>query len=358
MKKIGIDARLYSQTGVGVYIRNLIHYLEQTDHKGINFYIYLIKNDFNKVNLRSKNFIKKKANYYWHSISEQINFLRFLNHNNLDLMHFTYFSYPIFYQKRFISTIHDLTPLLFRTGKASTKSFLHYNLKHFFFKLVLSSQIKNASAIITPTETIKKQIISHYGKQFQNKIHAIYEGVNWEVVQAEENTSLKKRFNKPFFLYVGNFYPHKNVARLIEAFSQIKEDIFLVLVGPDDFFSKRLKQNKRIIMYHNSSPADLVFFYKNARALIHPSLAEGFGLPLVEASYFNLSVIGSDIPVFKEILEEQYLSFNPESTTDIKNKITYFFRENPHFDYQKILTKFSFKTMARRTLDKYKDIVA
>ena len=41
MKKIGIDARLYSQTGVGTYLKNLLYYLEKNSPKGILFYIYL-----------------------------------------------------------------------------------------------------------------------------------------------------------------------------------------------------------------------------------------------------------------------------------------------------------------------------
>ena len=358
MKKIGIDARLYSQTGVGVYIRNLLFYLQRIEKKDINFYIYLSEDDFKRVNFINKNFIKRKADFHWHSLDEQTRFLRLLNQDNLDLMHFTYFSYPLLYQKKFISTIHDLTPLLFKTGKASTKNPLIYNFKHLVFKLVLSSQIKKAAAIITPSETVKKQIIKYYGSQYQNKIYPTYEGVNWEIIQAKENRNLNKKFNKPFFIYVGNFYPHKNIERLVEAFSQIKEDIFLVLVGPDDFFSKRLKQDKRIIMYHNSSSADLVFFYKNARALIHPSLAEGFGLPLIEAVYFNLPVIASDISVFQEILTNHYLSFNPYSVDDIRKKIAFFIKKKPTFDYGQILTRYSFKEMAERTLGSYRKIIS
>ena len=59
-------------------------------------------------------------------------------------MHFTYFGYPVFYRRKFIATVHDLTPLLFKTGKASTKNPLIYGIKHFFFKHILRSQIENA----------------------------------------------------------------------------------------------------------------------------------------------------------------------------------------------------------------------
>jgi len=102
--KIGIDARLYSQTGVGVYINNLLYYFDQVQQENDTFFIYLLKRDFRKINFKNKNLVKIEADYLWHSLSEQVDFLNLLYHNNLDLMHFTYFSYPIFYKKRFVIT--------------------------------------------------------------------------------------------------------------------------------------------------------------------------------------------------------------------------------------------------------------
>ncbi len=46
---------------------------------------------------------------------------------------------------------------------------------------------------------------------------------------------------KKYFLYIGNFYPHKNIERLIEAFKNVQTDISLVLHGPPDFFLKGFK---------------------------------------------------------------------------------------------------------------------
>ena len=121
MKKIGIDARLYSQTGVGTYLKNLIYYLDKKGPKDILFYIYLMPDDYNDLSFKNKNIIKRKVNYRWHTIGEQIGFAIKLYYDKLDLMHFTYFSYPIIYLKKFVATVHDATPLLFKTGKASTK---------------------------------------------------------------------------------------------------------------------------------------------------------------------------------------------------------------------------------------------
>lgn len=364
MKTVGIDARLYFQTGVGTYLRNLLNNLQNINTGEIRFYIYVMKNDSKNINFNNSYFIKREVSYRWHSLSEQFGFLKTLYQDNLDLIHFTYFSFPIFYQKKFIATIHDLTPLFFKTGKASTKNFLIYQFKHLAFRLVLENQVKKSKKIITPSMTVKNQLINIFGKKISRKTVSIYEGVNEDLIKTKENESLKPRFKKNFFIYVGNFYPHKNIERLIEAFLKLREDVQLILIGPNDFFAKRLVQSfkrtelkKKIIFYHNPTSSDLVFFYKNALALIHPSLSEGFGLPLLEAAYFGCPIIASDIPVFKELLDERYLSFNPLSVDDIKEKIMLILHQKVEFDYRQIIKKYSFKKMAKETFKIYKELL-
>ena len=365
MKKIGIDARLYSQTGVGVYIRNLLYYLNRLDSDDYLIYVYLMNDDFPKVSFTKKNFIKVKANYYWHTVNEQMGFLKKINDDKLDLMHFTYFSFPIFYAGKYMSTIHDLTPIHFKTGKASTKNRLVYEFKHLAFKHILKTQVINSSKIITPTATVKKQLLSYFGEKYGNKIDYIYEGISHEFFQAKENPILHNELGGKFFIYVGNFYPHKNVENLIKAFAQIKKsDHSLILIGPDDFFVARLHRliqelglEKKIKFHHNQSISDLVFFYKNAQALIHPSLSEGFGLPIIESMYFNLPIIASNIDVFRETLGNKYVSFTPKDIHDISTKINVFIENKPKFDYKGILKKFSFEKMSSRTFQNYQLIL-
>jgi len=364
MKRIGIDARLYFQTGVGVYLRNLLFYLNELISSNWLIYVYLKKKDIQLVNFNNKNFIKKEADFHWHSFEEQIGFIRLLNQDNLDLVHFTYFSYPIFYKKKFISTIHDLTPLIFKTGKASTGNPLLYQIKHLFLRLVMNCQIRNAITIITPTKSIKTQIVSYYGKKYRDKIVPIYEGVNREIEAVKENFNLDMKFKKKYFIYVGNFYPHKNVDRLVTAFSKIKKDCRLILLGPDDFFSKRifqlinqLKQNHRIFLFANPSNNDLKYFYNHAQALINPSISEGFSLPLVEAAYFNLPILASNIDVFKEVLGDRYTAFNPYDVDDIAVKISNFSETSQKSNYQGLLQKYSFQKMAEETVEIYKKVL-
>lgn len=364
MTKIGIDARLLNQTGVGVYIYNLLFYLQDIFPADWYANVYLRKEDISKINLTNSKFIKREANFGWHTISEQTRFFRLISKDGLDLMHFTYFSYPVLYKEKFILTIHDLTPVLFKTGKASTKNFLTYNIKYFAMKYVMSKALKNSSYIITPSVSVQKELVDNFGALYQSKIISIYEGINNKIKSAKENKNLKKNMPEKFIAYIGNFYPHKNVERLIKAFEIADTDARLVLAGPDDYFFRQLvrtfeqsNQSGKVIFFTNPRLEDLVFLYKNASALIHPSLSEGFGLTNIEAAYFNCPIIASNIPVFKEILDDEYLSFDPRSERDIAEKIESFFSNKPNPEYKSILKRFSFRKMAEETFKVYQRCV-
>lgn len=364
MKKIGIDGRLFSQTGVGTYIQNLFLNLDNEKDKDITYYVYLSDKDFEKIHFKNKNIIKRVSNHRWHTIAEQTGFLILLLKDGLDLMHFTYFSYPIFYWRKFIATIHDTTPLIFRTGRASTKNQFVYRFKHLMFRLGLKLQVKRAIKIITPTKSVKKDLVSIYGERYSNKIVPIYEGVNNTITVIKDNILLKRKYHN-FFIYVGNFYPHKNVSSIIYAFKNIDLKYRLILIGPDGYFTDKIKQlisdlqmKNRILIVRNPSQSDLVFFYKNAEAIIHPSFSEGFGLPLVEAAYFGTPIIASDIPVFKELWGGGYIAFDPKNVNDIQQKIIDFIIKKPKFEYKETLKKYSFKMMTREIVKIYKDILS
>ncbi len=357
-KRIGIDARLYFQTGVGTYLRNLLHFLPEMAPDDVELYVYVLADDVSKITFPDSRFTVCGVDARWHSLSEQTTFYRVIMQDEIDLMHFTYFSYPIFYKRPFIATVHDLTPLLFKTGRASTLNPLWYELKFRIFKKVLSSQIENAKSIITPSESVKKQLLDVYGGDYVSKTLAIAEGVNFELQEAEESKRLKKKVGEDFFLYVGNFYPHKNVESLIQAYKLSEVKTTLVMTGPDNAFANRLKNIieqegiDSIRFVHDTSNGDLVYLYKHAKALINPSLSEGFGLPLVEAAYFECPVIASDIPVFKELLGDHYTSFNPYDADDIAStlKLKAYKRAALHND-------FSFKQMAKSTMEVYSSLL-
>ncbi|OGK35874.1 hypothetical protein A3F59_03135 [Candidatus Roizmanbacteria bacterium RIFCSPHIGHO2_12_FULL_38_13] len=363
MKKIGIDARLYFQTGVGVYLNNFLYYLQKLAPDEMLFYVYVMEQDASQVEISNKLFTKRIVTSKWHTFSEQTVFYNSLMNDHLDLMHFTYFSYPVLYRRPFVATIHDITPLVHKTGRASTMPWLAYELKHAAFRYVLGSQVKNAMTIITPTQWVKDQIITIFGKKYEKKLLPIYEGVSYRLMQSSENLELRHKFKKPFFLYVGNFYPHKNVDKLIEAFIKLDQNnIDLILVGPDNYFADKMQSDveqsgiESIHFYHTGNMKDLVFFYKKAMALVNPSLSEGFGLPLVEAAYFDTPIIASDLPVFHELLGDSYLTFDPKNVDDITEKLMTFLKNPQAFHYPDITKMFSFEDMTKKIIGVYSKI--
>jgi len=363
--KIGIDARLWNETGVGRYIRNLVWELAKIDTKN-EYILFLKENEFKNVELPGKNFRKVLADIHWHSLKEQRVLSGILNKENLDLMHFPYFSVPINYAKSFVMTIHDLIINTYPTGKASTKNPLLYWLKFYAYTFILRLAIFHAKKVIAVSYSTKKEILKQY-KVNEKKIVVTYEGVDEKI----QTTSNKQQIiSQKYFLYVGNAYPHKNLERLIEAFSQI-ENMKLILVGKEDFFYRKLKEHVRkraldsqILFYEKVSDAGLAALYKNAHAVIAPSLMEGFGLPLLEAMAYGTIVVASDIPVFREIGKESPIYFDPTNTISIEkalrevalDKVMNIAQRKE--DGKKRAKEFSWKKMAQQTVEIYESCIS
>src|SRR5579859_5764039 len=171
---IGIDARLWNETGVGRYTRNLVANIAKLD-TAHQYSLFLLKKDFNTLILPGKNFTKKLADVRWHTLEEQIQFAKILYKEKLDLMHFPYFSFPYHYRKKFILTIHDLIIHHFSTGQASTLPRIAYEAKVLGYKFLLQSGAKRAEKIITVSQATKKEIIQHLHVP-EEKITVTYEG--------------------------------------------------------------------------------------------------------------------------------------------------------------------------------------
>jgi len=361
--RIGIDARLWSQTGVGRYIRNLVKNLQKIDFKN-NYVLFVRTADFENVKSQITNPKWKiiKSDINWHTISEQIKFTSVLNKQKLDLVHFPYFSVPIFYNRPFVVTIHDLIINHFPTGKASTLALPLYQLKLLGYKYVIKKAAQKAKKIITVSNATKDEIIDHLNIK-ENKIEVIYEAVDDKF--KIENLKLKIGKYSKYFLYVGNAYPHKNLERLIQAFNEISKDykdLKLILVGNKDYFYSRLeKENKsdRIVFHGKATDDELLSFYSNAIALVIPSLMEGFGLPVLEAMSLKCLVIASDIPAFIEIAENEILYFNPKDINDLREKLKDVIDNESKYKKEildrafEITKKFSWEKTARETLKVY-----
>ena len=157
--KIGIDARLWNESGVGRYIRNLVTQLQEIDKKNeyILFHLTHDKKDIESI-VTNSNFHLRIANIRWHSVEEQLSIPGILARENLDLVHFPYFSVPIFYTGTFVVTIHDLILNHYPTGQASTLPSFVYYLKLLGYKFVVREAARKARHIIAVSKETKKRL--------------------------------------------------------------------------------------------------------------------------------------------------------------------------------------------------------
>ena len=366
MKRIGIDARLINQTGVGSYTRNLLTFLLPLIRDDEEVYIFMRSQDIASYTEKHDRVHIIQADYTWHSFGEQMTFLTFLLSFKLDLMHFTYFSFPMFYPRPFVITIHDITPLLNTTGKASTKHPLIYHTKHLAYRLLMQAAVYRSSAILTPTHAVETDIIKNFSGVNPQKIHVTYEGISESLSKIKVPTKGSRPYPKSYYLFVGNFYPHKNIESLLHAFKEVRTTSQLVLAGPEDHFAQHIKDvvnqlhlHEKVRFIHSPSNEDLAYLYTHAQALVHPSKAEGFGLTLLEASSFHCPVLASDIPVFHETMGDHFTPFDPNDIYSIAAALQHF-TDSPQKKFlpaADIERRFSFKKMAYDTYDIYKEIL-
>jgi len=359
--KIGIDARLWNESGVGRYTRNLVKNLIKIDKKN-NYVIFILPKDRKEIeSLVKKSWKVVDADFRWHSVEEQSSFPKVLKKEKLDLIHFPYFSVPMTYKLPFIVTIHDLIINHFPTGEASTLNPIVYKFKLKAYELVIKRAAKNSKAIITVSNTTKDEIVKHL-KINSKKISVTYEGADDRIYNP-----VKKKLDENYFLYVGNAYPHKNLVNLIKAFNLLekeKKNLKLIFVGREDYFYRELRasfQPKESIIFKGGvTDSELFSLYDNATALVIPSLMEGFGLPVLEAISDKCLVLASNIPTFKEIYKDNLLYFdqnNPSDiykalkyTVDVKNAKVIDDKIKKAYEYSK---QFSWEKMAKETLKVY-----
>lgn len=363
--KIGIDARLWNQTGVGRYIRNLVNGLDnlQTSHE---FYIYLLEKDYKTLKFNSSKMHKRVADVRWHTVSEQIKFPKIIAKDDLDLMHFTYYSVPYFFNKPYVITLHDLIIYHFMTGEASTLPLPLYRVKHIAYKSLLTRVSKTAKKIIVPLDATKKDVVKLFPNTKDN-IVVTKEGFDKDLNKnGTVPDEIKLLSNEKYFLYVGNAYPHKNVKKLINAFKKWNtKEVKLILVGKDDYFYSKLRENvinENIVFLNNVSDAELAMFYKSSLALVNPSLMEGFGLPVLEAMSLNSPVLVSDIPAFREVCGDAAIYFDPKNEDEIMKGLDKILSQSKSEKEKRLnigkerASQFSWETMVKQTLEVYESI--
>jgi len=242
--------------------------------------------------------------------------------DGVDILHCPAYVMPHWCLKPTAITVHDMFAL--RQPHLCTVS----NRSH--FQRMLPKSLLRARRVLVPTAAVRDEIIAWNAEQekripdLECKITVIPWGVDERfrpVEDEKQREALALRYGLPpkFVLFVGRPEPKKNLRRLVEAyFAAImsrKLPHRLVLVGPRGWGVERglrrlieeLDIENRVVRLDFVPDADLPAIYSSASALAFPSLAEGFGLPVLEAMACGTPVICSDIPALREVAGEAAL---------------------------------------------------
>lgn len=376
-KRILIDATPVRSLvdGLSNYIINLIKYLPEESFNEFEYtvliYKGLVREDLTSFLSSGKYKVLEKKiapigperdwDMFWFLLKYKKKF---------DLIHITSNNYPFSLGKG-ICTIHDITfKRYFDHPKYS------FNLATVYMNAVIKHALKKSTAVIAVSNSTKKELIKWYhpDKQKQDKIKVIYEG--WEHLKEYKNNDActdKFPVSNEYIFYLGTFRIHKNISNLLKAFrlslAAIPAHKKLAISGG----SKHLQlDDQKLLKEINSSGERVVFtgyltnecveeYFRNADAYILPSLSEGFGIPILEAFYYDIPVLCSNTTSLPEVAGNAAIYFDPYDPADIAKAIIKLYND-PSLSLKLIeegkqqLKQFSWSKASKETVDVYKTI--
>lgn len=253
----------------------------------------------------------------------------------LDILHSTGNTSPLFLHCRSVITLHDIIYL--EKNPTYSGGSIYQKIGKYYRKTIVPKVIQKAAMLITVSET-EKSTICNYNPNLNNKINFIYNGVSSHFMpKSAEHTltsSLKYKLPvEPFLLFHGNTDPKKNTLNVLKAF-----DLFLKNTGANiklvitDLSAadgirllkkhdlKYLVDKIHFTYYVNNS--DMPDLYNRALLFLYPSLRESFGIPILEAMACDTPVITSNCSAMPEISGKAALLVDPTNSESIATAIT------------------------------------
>jgi glycosyltransferase involved in cell wall biosynthesis len=332
--KILIDATCIVDklSGVGQYAHCLLQGLANIDKQ--NHYTILLNRAVGKEHpvwkLKSENFNLKLTNLNSIGPKRQLLFaLNYANHD-VDAFHCLNNFSPVIHGYKNIITLHDIRYICYRGFLAGKSPF-----KIFYLRAIIKKGLSKATKVIAVSNYTKKELIDHLALD-EKKIVVIPEApnpaLNAPLNQKKQKEVLKSySIRKPYFLFLGEKRPHKNVEGVVKAFKTYKEnydvrDTKLVVTG--SFYSNyrdylKIANSPDIsdnIIFTDFVPDDhLQALYVQASIFIFVSFYEGFGLPILEAMQLGTPVITSNISSMPEVAGDAALLVDPYNSDEIAN---------------------------------------
>ena len=262
-----------------------------------------------------------------------------------------------------IVTIHDLKYLLF-------PDFLSNFIKRKYYVWIIRKSIQKATRIIVVSNTTKKDVIKQGGRN--SKITVIHEAATLMEDKTQNECHMPDEISKkPYYLFVGENRPHKNIDRILDAYKilnfKLKEECPKFVFAGNGFSTFQQQKNRaffeNLIFLGSVSDNLLISLYKHALALVYPSLYEGFGLPILEAMSFGTPVITSNCSSMPEVAGNAAILVRPNNVNEIEKALFKLANDRNERERLKILglqrvKKFSWEKAARQTLETYKQILS
>ena len=194
-----------------------------------------------------------------------------------------------------------------------------------------AAAIKSADAIITISETTKKDLLKLF-PDIRAEVYAIPLGADhfeiFSSTPSQENNSHGPN-EAPYALFVGDRVGYKNFHSLLEAMCQSEwpKGVRLKVAGQhfspaEEACLRLLELEKRVEHCGFVSNEGLADLYAHAAAFVFPSLFEGFGLPILEAQARGAAVVAHDMAVFHEVAGDAFIPCDCRNPSALAGAIT------------------------------------
>lgn len=320
------DARII-ESSTGRYVQRILEHVNtDTARLAHTRYTALIPSQYiDKWQRQLPHITFVAADQPWYSFSEQLSLPILLAKLRPDLVNFMMPQQPILWFGRTVTTIHDT--ILLDYDNIDDIHPLIYRMRKSIFYLLLRLVVARSKAILAPTHTTKQRIIHYCSPRVSRRIHVIPLAGETPHATPEHIPQLTKQ---SFLLYVGNAFPYKNVARVIDGFAAIKPDypeLQLALVGKKEYFYEQLEADvaargiKDVHFLGFVSDGQKRWALQHTEAFITASKAEGFCMPLLESMVEGAPVVASNASCLPEVVGPAALLFDPDSTDDLARNL-------------------------------------
>jgi glycosyltransferase involved in cell wall biosynthesis len=316
--RIAIDARKLHDYGIGTYVRNLVRTLATQSYD--DEYVLLCRaadvDDVRSLGPRFEPVVERAGNY---SVREQVSIPAALARARVDLFHSPHYVVSPLTRCPYVVTIHDCIHLRF-------PQYLPNRMASTYARTMMRMAASRARRVLTVSNASKDDIL-HYLRVPADRVEVIYNALDTRLATPptdDEVAHVRDRFllTSPFILYAGNIKPHKNVDRLIEAYSILRRrgitEPKLLIIG--DQISK-YPNLRRLVHGFQLHPhvrflgfvpeTTLAALYRLASVFVFPSLYEGFGLPPLEAMAAGTPVVTSNVSSLPEVVGDAAVLIDP-----------------------------------------------